>query len=209
MNDLYMVIDCGTHGVLCFAKTPVAANSVSLGFINSVAEMLPYSIPRRAQQFKKLNLDLDNGIFKISHGHLVPLEEHLQTPEFLQQRRIARMRAAYIYSLETHLKRFTLRSNLQFDAENTAFLMEQLRRSRPENNDYALGIQEYAVIHDIEPQAAYQEISMILDTNGLIKTRSVALYNKYVQKFNACVTEEQSQATFDRLMDDILYKAQI
>jgi hypothetical protein len=209
MNDLYMVIDCNTYGVLCFARTPAAANSVSLGFINSLSEMLPYSLPKREKMLKEQNLDLANDVLKVFKGNLFPLDEHLQTPVFLEQRRIARLRAAYIYSLETHLKKFTVRSNLQFDPENTVYLMEQIRRSNPANDEFALGIHEYAAIHDIEPAVAYQEISMILDTNGLIKTRSVAVYNKYVQKFNECTTDDQCQGVFSQLMDDILYKAQI
>lgn len=207
MNDLYLVFDCATHGVLCIARTASVANSVSLGFINSMADMLPTSIPKRADMIK--DLDLDRDILKIDKGTLVLLEPHLQTAAFLEQRRVARLRARFIYGLEAHLRRFTTRSCLQYDTENSVFLMDQLRQSDPAAGVYALGIQEYAAIHDISVDAAYQEMAMIMDTAGLVKTRSVALYNKYVQRFNGCTTQDQCQAVFDQAVDDILYKAQI
>lgn len=207
MNDLYLVFDHATYGVLCIARTASVANSVSLGFINSMADMLPTSIPKRASMIK--DLDLDRDILKIDKGTLILLEPHLQTPAFLEQRRVARLRARFIYGLEAHLRRFTTRSCLQYDTENSVFLMDQLRQSDPTAGVYALGIQEYAAIHDISVDAAHQEVAMIMDTAGLIKTRSVALYNKYVQRFNGCTTQDQCQAVFDQAINDILYKAQI
>lgn len=207
MDDLYLVFDYETYGILCTTRTATVANSVSLGFINSCADMLPTSIARRARHLK--DVDLEQDILKISKGQLVPLEQHLQTTAFLEQRRIAGMRARFIYGLEAHLRRFTVRSCLQFDPESSVFFMDQLRRSDPMTHDYALGIQEYATLHDIDPSVAYQEIALIMDTNGLIKMRAAALYGKYVQRFNQCTSEDQCQAVFDQAIDDILYKAQI
>lgn len=207
MEDLYLVFDCKTKGVLCIARTASVANSVSLGFINSLSDMLPTSIPLRAQ--KLAHLDLKRDILKVNRGNLEPLEDHLRTPEFLEQRRVAGLRERFIYGLEAHLRRFTLRSYLDFDPRVMTSLLDQLNRSDPESGDYALGIREYAAIQDIDPAVAYQEIRLVVDTNDLIKIRGWALYNKYVNKFNQCSTEQQCQAVFDQAINDILYKAEI
>lgn len=192
MENLYCVIDESTNIILSFPRSYTAAKCVAQGILNTKAVMIPTSLSKIGQEFKRYNLQKDFLKLEITDNSWVSLvADHLVNSQLQQKRKIARLRSIYIYSLEQRfLKIQNSRSIIHFDEHVYAHLLDDIKKSDPSTNTYSQGIVEYANIQSISPNAAYNEIQFMLDSSGLIKIRNYAWFLVYVKKFNALVTKK-------------------
>ena len=206
-KDLYLVIDQENKAVLCFTKSLSCANSVSLGFINSQAIMFPSSLAWRSKELEGLDLKTDH--LMLNNGNMTILPEHLVTKKFLENKEVAKLRALYINSLEVYLKIQLVRVNIFNDENVVTHIHREVNASDPAAGSYSAGVLEYANISEITPESAYNELTLMLDSIGLIKLRNMAWYNKYVSIINTLHTREEMKQAFRKIYNDIYTKALI
>lgn len=68
--------------------------------------------------------------------------------------------------------------------KNLGYLKNQLQACDPHNNFYTDAIQAHAHITNCDNETAYIELKMLIETEGLKKTRLSAIYMKYVNAIN-------------------------
>lgn len=206
MNDLIGVLDQETKAILCFTKTISCANSVCNGFVNGHIFIFPASLPWRKKELDGLDL---KGDLSITDGKISKLAEHLITDKYKKQKEVATLRALYINSLEVYMNSQAARVGLFLDDNALPFVLRELQTSIPSDNTYTQGIEEYAAINNITTEAAYQELSLLCDTVGLVKIRNMAWYKRYVDIINTVETREEMKVVFKTLYNEIYGKALI
>lgn len=217
---LYLVIDQTTKCVITNTISISTANAVSNGILNSSPMVIwfPYLDNKhdiiRANQdpninyklVKQFGTDFNRGNITVSDSHmyecvektpsgkmfdLVPMDENLITPEWTAKRRLANFRANLMMDLELHCDRYLARAvNFCGDELVFPYIQQQLSLSDPATEVYAPGIQEWALINEIPPAVAYQELKLKYDSACVTTMRLHAVWNKLVNKFNLITLED-------------------
>lgn len=203
MENLYAIVDDATKIILSFPGSYSTAHYVSQGILKTKAVMIPTSLQSVSDSLKRY--DLKNDVLKLdikenSWVSLVP--PHQISKTIIQKRNICRLRSSYIYSLEQRfLKISGIRSIIHFDEHITPFLISEIKKSKPETDEYADGIVDYANIQSISPAAAYREIKLMLDSSGLIKIRNQAWFLTFVKKFNSLTNKKEFDEEMEKAWD--------
>jgi hypothetical protein len=184
MKNLNAVKDISTQAILTFTKSYSSAVAVSQGLINTEPLIIPTALPKVTTMAKQFDL-INDHLASTPDDWLTSLPKKLITPEYLTRRKLANLRATYIFSLETHLESVTQRGNINFDDSVMMHLIRAHSICRPEENFYSYGVVEYANIQNIDPKTAYQEIGLMIESCGLIKIRSFAWMQTCINKINA------------------------
>jgi hypothetical protein len=192
MENISAVVDTTTRAILAFPRSFTTAVYVSQGIVNTEPILIPTSIQVVDEDLKQYNLNVD--ILRLTPKNknwfgIVP--DVLVTKSLLERRANARLRSSYIYTLEQQFQIQNFRSRIHYDESVSSHLLSELSKCNPETNTYSYGIVEYANIQEIEPSAAYQELSVMLDSSGLIKIRNFAWFIEYVRRFNMITDKEQ------------------
>jgi hypothetical protein len=183
MKNLNAVKDISTQAILTFTKSYSCAVAVSQGLINTEPVIIPTSIQKINTHVKKFDL-LNDHLCCVPEEWVGSLPKNLITQDYLDRKRIATLRATYIYSLEIHLSSITSRGIIGFDDSVMPHLMREHSLSNPETSEYSYGIVEYANIHNITPDTAYQEIGVMIETCGLIKIRAFTWMQICIDRLN-------------------------
>lgn len=184
MKNLNAVKDISTQAILTFTKSYSCAVAVSQGLINTEPLIIPTSIQRITNHVKKFDL-LNDHLCGVPDVWIGSLSKDLITQDYLERKKIATLRATYINSLEVHLTTITSRGIIGFDDSVMPHLIDAHSLSNPETSQYSYGIIEYANIHNITPETAYQEIGVMIETCGLIKIRAFAWMQICIDRLNS------------------------
>jgi hypothetical protein len=218
---LYLIIDQASKGVITYSHSASISNAVSKGIMNSSCMMIHFpflvgkhDINRYLEDLslnyklvKKHNPEFSNFKFMdsemsvaestdfIQSGKifdLVPMNQDLITDGWLEKRRLGNFRVVNIRSLEMNCDRYLSRFK-QFSADDMIFpyLSEQLQLVNVDQDIYPASIIEWAMINSMTPRAAYTELKMQKNSMDISIMRIHAIWNKYVEKFNAVSTAEQ------------------
>jgi hypothetical protein len=211
---LYLVIDQINKCVITATTSMSTANAVSNGILNSSPMIVwfPYIETKhdiiRANKDETINYKLvkqfgerlSKGNITVADNHmyecvektpsgrmfdLVPMDPLLITPEWVERRRLGNFRANLMIDLESYCERYISRAvNFCGDELLFPYLQHQLALSNPELEIYAAGIQEWALINEVTPAVAYQELKMKYESACITTMRVNAFWNKLVNKFN-------------------------
>lgn len=184
MNNLNCVIDISSKAILTFTKSYSCAVAVSQGMINTEPHVIPSSITKVGALVKQFNLSTDH-LCSTPEAWLKTLPKSLMTTEYTERRKLATTRATYIHSLEAHLDAVVQRGCVHFDETMMAHLMRAQSSCNPDADYYSYGIIEYANIQNITPKAAYQEITVVIETTSMIKIRAYAWMQLCIRKLNS------------------------
>lgn len=210
VENMCAVIDTTSRAILAFPQSYTTAVYVAQGIVNSEPVLIPSSLPQVDSEFKQFNLNTD--ILKLTPKDdtwVSAMPDMFITKELLERREIAKIRSNYIYVLEQQFKIQNFRSIIYHDEAVAAHLLKELANSNPSTDTFAYGIVEYANIQGISPLAAYQELSVMLDSSGLIKIRNFAWFVDYVRKFNTLTTVAQLDAEMINAWDSLVRNAYI
>lgn len=197
----YLISDAETWAVYAQAPTITSAQAVILGMVNIEVRSLPVQLVHRAPEYKGLNFDKDFYQFAIKFK-VFPMPEELKTPEFLERRRVIKLRLAYLHSLETYNQE-QLNRTIDFYDKFDGYLLSAIEKCDPSTNTYHPGIVEYATISGIPVEAAYRELKMREETRGAVKLRNLAIYRKHVNIFNKLTTRDELKLAFKEAMNDL------
>lgn len=210
MENMYAVVDTTTRAILAFPNTQITAVYVSQGIVNSEPILIPSSLQTVGEDLEQYNLDTD--VLKVApkNGSWVELmPDMLITKSLMERRNTAKLRSKYIYILEQQFKIQNARSLLHYDESVNAHLLMELNKCDPTTNTYSYGILEYANIQKIDPSTAYQELTVMLDSSGLIKIRNFAWFMEYVRRFNMHNTKKSLEDEMQNAWDSIVRNSQI
>jgi hypothetical protein len=197
MSALYTVIDVSTKAILALPKSFTTAIAVSKGMINTDVVVIPIEIDSVAQELKQFDFEKDKLRLTPKQDTWIGyMPELIITKEYMDRKKIASVRAHYIHALEEQFRRQNERSVLYFDESIMAFLIKDMEASDPKTDTYANGIVEYASAHNISNKTAYEELTLMLETSGLIKMRNFAWFGVYVDKFNKLSTRDELRQGF-------------
>lgn len=216
---LYLVIDQINKCVITTTTSISTANAVSNGILNSSPMIIwfPYFDNThdivKANRNENINYKLvrkfvthNKGGTTVADSHmyecveetpsgrmfdLVPMDVNLITSEWTNRRRLGNFRASLMMELEMYCERYLARTiNFCGDELLFPYLQKQIELSNPEIEYYSPGIQEWALLNEIDSADAYQELKMKYDSACINTMRVNAFWNKLVNKFNNITLED-------------------
>lgn len=202
-----VIIEMSHGSVLCTTRSVSSANATVKGLFNTTARMIPTILSRFAHVRE---LDFDNRfiIMDIRTG-VKDLAEHLITPEYLELKKLAKLRNDFLWALETRLQEGIWRLHDYYEPTLESFLLSELSDCDPETSYYTDALYEYASISDIDVATVYQELRMKTRTSGLIRLRNRAVYDKYVRIMNTANTKEELNIALGNALNDAYVKQQL
>ena len=201
------IVEVGYGTILCKSRSVTSANATVKGLFNTAIRMIAVQL----NQFSHFtNIDFDNKHFKVDlRGEVEELSPHLVTPEFLELKRIAKLRNEFLWALELRLQEGIYRLQDYYEPTLEAFLLSELTLCDPETGTYTDALHEYANISEVDVETVYQELTMKSRTAGIIRLRNKALYDKYVRKMNTASTKEELLIIMKGALDDAYSKQQL
>ncbi len=191
-RPMSIVCDHKTRAVLAFPRSPAAAMWTTMGMLDTFFTTIPVDLPHVNLIVKKYNLVNDHLMCSPKAGeHLIPLPENLITDAYLKQRNLARLRSKYIYYQQSHYNMYLSRAAILPDMTTSTYLLRELDKSDPSNNDFSYGLKQYAEILDLTPEEAYDELTIMTDSASAIRMRHFAWFVKNVNQLNKMTSEEE------------------
>jgi hypothetical protein len=199
MNNLSIVVDYDNYAVLCIARTPATAAYVSAGILNTYSTDIPTDLPAVWERIKK-RCDIYKDPLQINRGkdeegktiYLQVLPEKLRTEEWKKKSELAKLRARHIYFQESYYRLYLTRCVVTPSNRGLmSTVYSELANSNDDEENYSVGIKEYAEILEITPKEAYDEIKLMADGLSITNMKYFAWYRKNVAKINTLHTEEE------------------
>lgn len=200
----FLFVDRNNNGLLCTTPT----RTVGQNLLGGILDARVIEIPLHREMYKKYEaLDYENGFLRVSPTReITELPAGLVTEDFLAKRKQASARAKYLELLEMISFLSTSKEYLSYPAPIYPILENELRDCQPQHGIFSNGIHEYAIVHEIEPSVAYEEISFVLRGARTIAMRDFAIFQKYVRTFNTCdLTELPS--FYQKLREEVFLSA--
>lgn len=210
MQFKFLLVDTETSGILCSTDSISAANSIAQGIFNIKVSVVPMYVFWTRPQWKDLNFDLNFLSYDDTNGpDITPLEQHLITDNFIQKRQLSILRRKFLIKLEGSLNTILFKTVIGFDESTLSYIENQLIQCDPSKNYYLDSIKEYAQYIEISDERAYNELKMLSESNGRMKLRLFACYNKYANKINLASTELEMAQAYDEAVKDIFINARL
>lgn len=207
-DPIYIVADIETGLVLTRVSSANCASALTLGLLNSTSISLPTQLSHRRNEWDAY--DFNKGLFQVSQGYLIaPYPEELLREDLLKKREVAKIRGAFIYSLEVYCMQELTRIASYMPENLMVFIQQELSQCDPEKNIFTKAIEEYAALQEIEASVAYHELQLQLQSSGVVKLRNYAIYEKFMMKMNSCYTREELQVVHEQAFDALIRKAAI
>ena len=202
----YLVIDKLNGGVLYSAPTLANASNVSAGILSTAI----IQIPLYREHFSSLKkFDFDNEMLHASkERNIKPLPEKDVTEDFLERRRVAKIRGKYLLGVELVCLLGREKSLFHYPEEISAELEIELNKCRLQDGYFSQAIKEYATVQEIEPEVAYEELRFLVDGARVEKIRNFAFYQKYIRLMNKSPLESLEEC-YSRLIDEVFLNARM
>lgn len=210
MQFKFLLVDIETSGVLCITESVSAANSIAYGIFNTKVSVVPMYYFWTRPQWKDLNFDSSFIKFDDTNGpEISKLESHLITDEFVRKRNLSILRRNFFVRLEGFLNTVLFKTSFGFDTTTVSYIENQILQSNPDSKMYPDSIKEYADYTNVSEEAAYNELKMLAESQGRIKLRLFACYNKHVNLLNQSSSEEEMQKIYEDAMKDVFINARL
>lgn len=209
-NQLILVYDQTTNGIVCSANSDAHASAIVLGMVNGKSMSFGKFFNRKIPEFNFNFNDTRVGYQITENYNIVALPTKFATKAWENYRELIALKSYFLGLWEFRIRQQLNRVNDFYGMSNMmSFLIEQLALCDPKNNYYTSAISEWADIQEIPAAAAYQELKIRQEGYGLIYLRSHALYSKYVRKISMAQDADEVKEQFELACVDLLKKAQI
>lgn len=204
-NELIVVFDVATKGILGTALSDQHANSLILGNINYRYWSLPLHFVRDDPDYQVDLNDLSNHYQLDTVKLCKPLPTKFVTEEWIRQRDLFQFKANYLQSLEQRARVTVSSTNTFFgNADMSAYIIDQLNKSRPEDNIYTEAVSVWAHEQGISEKFAYQELSNLVDYNGLCYLRCYAVWSKWSRKISFSNNKQEIDELFKQALKNFM-----
>jgi hypothetical protein len=197
---LAIIVEKEFNTILCRAINVSSGVATCKGLFNTSLQIFPISM----SQFKPIaEYDFDSTVYYISgYKDIHKAPDHIITPEYLELKRLTKLRNSYLWAFEQRLQEGLGRAYDYFDDNLEAFLISELNKCKPDEGYYTDAIYEYAAVAGVDINTVYQELYLRSQTNGLIRLRNKAFYDKGVIALNSAKTEEELKYQYGKVLDD-------
>jgi hypothetical protein len=210
MQFKFLLVDIETSGVLCNTESITVANTIAQGIFNIKVAVVPMYIFWTRPQWKDLNFDSDFLSYDDTSGpEIAKTAQHLITDEFIRKRNLSIARRKFLIRLEGFLNSVLFKTVVGFDPTAMSYIENQLIQSDTEKHQYPDSIKEYAQYTEISEAQAYSELKMFAESQGRMKLRLFACYNKYSNKINQTDSEQVMNDVYAEAMKDIFINARL
>jgi len=210
MQFKFLLVDIETSGVLCNTESITVANTIAQGIFNIKVAVVPMYIFWTRPQWKDLNFDSDFLSYDDTSGpEIAKTAQHLITDEFIRKRNLSIARRKFLIRLEGFLNSVLFKTVVGFDPTAMSYIENQLIQSDTEKHQYPDSIKEYAQYTEISEAQAYSELKMFAESQGRMKLRLFACYNKYSNKINQTDSEQAMNDAYAEAMKDIFINARL
>jgi hypothetical protein len=199
-----LLVETNHNSVLYKCKSFTSGNATARGLLNTAVRFIPVKLLRYSS-LKTIDWAKEFYTMDIK-GTIEPMPEYLITDDYLKLKYIASVRAECLWALELYLQEGISRVIDYYDDNLSAFLVAELNKCNPAEDYYTDAIHEYADIAEIEPKYVYQEMSMTVNTAGLVRLRNKAIYDKYVIKFGSANSREECDELIKQALEDAYRK---
>ena len=208
MQFKFLLVDIETSGILCSTESSAAANSIAQGIFNVKVSVVPMYVFWTNLKWKDLNFDSNFLIYDDTNGpDIAQMAQHLITENFIQKRNLSILRRKFLIKLEGSLNITLFKTSIGFDSTTISYIDNQLLQCDPSKNYYVDAIKEYSQYTAVTEERAYDELKMLAESQGRMKLRLFACYNKYSNKINLSDTEEEMNYVYREAMVDIFINA--
>ena len=210
INDgIFVVVERNTDRVLISEPSPVIVKYLINSELDAYADYI--SIVGRPNKLNFLNITIDTHYSYNKHGghigqFLDQLLPNLITPEFLAKRKKMLFLQERLVTLRNICEREVTRAISYIDFGSDAYLISQLNKCDPLFNRYTNVVIEYAGINEIDESTAYQELLMLVESNGLIRLRNYAIFNKAATTMSLSKTKEEINTVIAQVEADVRIK---
>jgi hypothetical protein len=194
---LHLLVDHNNLGVLYVSADQATINFLKEGFLEGSNRLL---FPRMLadgtidktsfiteKDLVKTNVSWTNG------PKLVPLTPEYITDDFLENKRLAKLRAPLMSKISQRVfamlkdKAINMPLNHSFDSA----LQSAINNCDIENEIFHRDIIELARIRGWSPIEAYKDLKMRLESSNSFKVKVYGLTMKFVSMVNQCTTQQQ------------------
>jgi hypothetical protein len=194
---LHLLVDHNNLGILYVSTDQSTINFLKEGFLEGSNRLL----------FPKMSLDgtVDKSSFMTEKDlktsnlawtngpRLIQLTSEYVTPDFLENKRLAQLRAPFISKISQRvyamLKDKTISMPLTHSFDSA--LQTAIDGSDVENNIFHRDIIELARIRGWSPIEVYKDLKMRLESSNSFKIKVYGLTMKFVAMANQCTTDDQ------------------
>lgn len=209
-NQLILIIDQTTNGIVCTAFSDSHAASIVMGMSNGRAMAYEKFFDPKNKIYHYDYNDINQHYQLLSDNRVEPLPEKFITSEWIEQRALLQLKCNHLSLWEFKIRQYMNRVNDFYGLPNMmSFLTEQLSLCKPQENFYTRAIVEWADIQDVTPQAGYQELKIRQEGYGLVYMRSHALYLKHAKKITLAKTFDEVEQEFFNGCSNLLEKTKI
>jgi hypothetical protein len=200
-NQLILVFDQKTNGIVCTANSDAHAAAIVLGMQNGRAMAFDkfLYVPPRWDQPDRYEYTFDYNDTRVHYRllkgdfntvlmvELLPSE--FITEEWISSRAFTIQKARCLSEWEFYIRQQMSRVNDFYGLPNLMpFLTEQLSLCDPEKNYYTNAIIEWGEIQQVSPETAYQELKIRQEGYSLVYFRSHALYLRVAKNISMAKT---------------------
>jgi len=199
MKGICLVVDYNTNAVLAHTDSASCATHVSMGLVNTYSTNIPIDLPWVNNSVKIYNLNTDDLRTNYSKGddgkvlYLIPLADKLKTEEYYKRKKLATIRAKYIYAQEAHYRLFLNRVTCAPEQMMGLYatMNVELANSNDDSGMYSIGILEYAEVRNITPKEAYHELKIMTESTNTANMKYLGWYKTLVENINKMYDEDE------------------
>jgi len=194
---LHLLIDHNNLGVLYVSPDQSIINLLKEGFLEGSNRLIFPSMALDGTVDKTTFITEKELISKhvawTNDNKLVPLNQEYITSDFLENKRLAGIRAPFITKISqrvyTILKDKTI--NMPLGHSFDSALQAAISGSDVTSHHYHRDIIEMARIRGWSPEEAYKDLKMRLESNNSFKVKIYGLTMKFASLANQCTTKEE------------------
>lgn len=204
MNTFILLLDTASNKVLCNGENSTIATSTSMGFCNVIMQCFIAYNPESLQ----INYDDANKFYDVINNWKI-VETNTCDNDFLDLRNKVLIRKnchKELYQFCDYLTLFA--SDNVFLTNNISFLIDQLNKCRIENNYFTDPIYNYAECANCDPKFAFQELQLLVESQGQRKNRIMSLYIKYRDLLNLSPLTSLSDI-IDQAKNELLHNSYV
>lgn len=194
---LHVLIDNHNYGVLYTSGNQAVINFLKEGFMEGSSRILfPTKLPNGGvdQSTFILPNDLEHTHVAYTNGlGLTKLNPEYTTEHFLEQKRLAFLRAPVIFKISQRvvalLKDKCINMPLPYSFDSC--LQTAIDNSDPANDVFHRDIIELSRILGWKPEEAYKDVKLKLESSNSFKVKIYGITCKYVAMVNQCTTKQE------------------
>jgi hypothetical protein len=203
----YVLINPGNEGLLYCGENLMLVNYLKMAFEG--INMMPLAdFDPLAKKIDYKFIQANNWFF--SKGNFGPLPEEQVTPTFLERKAQCKVRARGLYMLIEVCRKALARTYTFSHYDFHTMISRELDKCvLTEPASYTEAIKEYAAIHEIDLQTAYQELKLQVDEALMIKVRVHAYLEKYARLMNKVNSDAEADAVYLEMYTHFYYHSTI